>query len=147
MLKRVGKIILLSALVFTLSAITFYSYIYRNTENPTNIVDIENAKESNSILLIDFYGDGCKPCRMISPSIEEIAKEYTNVKVMKVDINGYDGLHKEYGINFIPTVIIFSDGKEFVRLVGYHEKEEYTKYLDALIIPDENNMVKFEINK
>ena len=105
---------------------------------------IENARINHKIVLVDFWAEGCKPCVMITPHMNYIEKEYPNVKVLRIDINSEDGLHIEYGIRFVPTVIIFYEGYEFVRLVGYHSLMEYVNYIDIIMNPNENMMIKFD---
>lgn len=95
--------------------------------------DIEEAKVSYQIVLVDFYGEGCLPCREISPIIDEIEVEYPEVKVIKVDINGEDNLTTKYNVNKIPTVIIYYSGNPYIRFVGFHDKETYTKPIEELL--------------
>ena len=110
-------------------------------------IEIEKAKKESEILVVDFWSEGCGPCRKLSPIIDEISTEFPDVKFMKVDINGEKGLHEEYDIEFVPTVIIFYMGKEFVRLVGLREKKEYVEYIETLKNQDEGVIMKFEWNK
>jgi len=56
--------------------------------------EVEEAREKYDVVLVDFWGEGCKPCRMIAPYIEEIEQEYCNVEVIRVDINSEEGLNK-----------------------------------------------------
>ncbi len=107
--------------------------------------ELEEAKDNNDIVLVDFWADGCKPCKMIAPYIEEIKKEYPNVTTMDIDINSEEDLHEVYNIRFVPTVIIFYKGEEFARLVGYHDKQEYVDYIELILHPESNMMMKLEL--
>lgn len=94
--------------------------------------DVEKAKIEHEIVIVDFYSDGCHACRKIEPYIDQIKEEYADVKVLKVDVNSEEGLHKKYDIRFIPLVIIYHNGKEVKRIIGYHEKEVYIKEIQQL---------------
>ena len=83
-------------------------------------------------VLVDFWADWCMPCRMVAPIIEELAAEYeSRVTVAKVDIDSESGLAVRYGIDSIPTVILFNDGIEVKRFIGVRPKEAYQAELGA----------------
>ena len=62
-------------------------------------------------VLVDFWASWCGPCRMLSPIIDEIAKETDKVKVGKVNVDDENALAMKYGISSIPTLILLKDGK------------------------------------
>ena len=72
-------------------------------------------------VLVDFYADWCGPCRMLSPIMDEISKDYP---VFKINVDSEGDIAREYGIMSIPCVICFEDGKEVERVVGFHSKDE-----------------------
>lgn len=74
--------------------------------------------------LVDFFAEWCGPCHMVSPIVDEIARENANITVGKVDVDENNALAVEYGIVNIPTLIVFKNGKEHARLVGYKPKDE-----------------------
>jgi len=76
----------------------------------------------NGTALVDFYADWCGPCRMISPIVDEIAKERTDVTVGKVNVDDENALAMKYGVMSIPTLLVFKDGKETSRIVGARPK-------------------------
>ena len=80
--------------------------------------------DRNGVALVDFYADWCGPCQMLSPVIDEIAKERTDIAVGKVNVDNEGELALEYGVMSIPTHIVFENGKEKARLVGFRAKEE-----------------------
>jgi thioredoxin 1 len=74
--------------------------------------------------LVDFWAAWCGPCHMIAPIVEEIAGEYSDrLKVAKMDVDANPNTPGQLGIRGIPTLILFKDGAEVKRLVGYRPKE------------------------
>ena len=87
--------------------------------------EVLSAKQT---VLVDFWATWCGPCRMIAPEIEAIAAA-GKVKVGKVNVDEQAQLANRYGIESIPTVLIFKDGKLVERAVGYRKNEQ----LEALL--------------
>jgi thioredoxin 1 len=83
-----------------------------------------NNEIGTGTTLVDFYADWCGPCQMISPIVENIAKERTDITVIKVNVDENNSLAAQYGVLTIPTLITFKDGKEKTRAVGYRPKED-----------------------
>lgn len=73
-------------------------------------------------VLVDFYADWCGPCRMLTPLLEEIAKDENmkkaGVSVIKVDVDKSQTIAAQYDITSIPTLIVFKDGVQKVKSVG-----------------------------
>ena len=89
---------------------------------------------SSGVSLVDFWAEWCGPCKMISPSIEELAKEYEGrANVGKVNVDEAGGLAQEYGVSSIPTLIVLKDGAEVKRFVGITPIAELRKAIDAAI--------------
>ena len=71
-------------------------------------------------VLVDFYADWCAPCRMAAPILDEIAgREVGRLLVAKVDSDRAPALSQRYGVRSIPTLLVFRDGNEVDRLVGF----------------------------
>ena len=84
--------------------------------------------------LVDFWAPWCFPCRMIAPTIEELAKDYQGkVVVAKVNTDENGELAGSFGIQGIPTMILFKDGKEADRVTGAVPKQVLISKLDALL--------------
>ena len=67
-------------------------------------------------VLVDFYANWCGPCRMLSPELEKISDE---IKILKVNVDENQDLAKYYGVMSIPCIILFEDGKEIKRNIGF----------------------------
>ena len=74
-------------------------------------------------VLLDFWAPWCGPCRMVSPIIEEIAQERSDIKVGKVNIDEQPELVKEFGIMSIPTLVVLEKGKIVNHAVGARPKD------------------------
>jgi thioredoxin 1 len=101
----------------------------------TNLTD-QNFKsqvlDSKPPVLVDFYTLWCGPCQMAAPVIDELAEEYKGkVKVAKVNVDESPQTAQKYGVMGIPTVILFKNGKEVKRLVGFPGKEGYQELIES----------------
>jgi thioredoxin 1 len=81
-------------------------------------------------VLVDFYADWCGPCRMIAPALEELAKETTDARIVKVNVDHSPRLAARYGINSIPSLKVFDEGKVVDEHVGLANKGRLKKMLD-----------------
>ena len=92
---------------------------------------LENEKDFNEIIknkvLVDFYADWCGPCKMLSPILEEI----NDIDILKVNVDNYPDIAKDYGVMSIPTLIIFDNGNEINKIIGLHEKEEILNFIKS----------------
>ena len=73
-------------------------------------------------VLVDFWAPWCGPCRMLSPTVEEIAKNATDFKVGKINVDDEDELAAQFGIMSIPTLIVFRNGEPVRQSVGVQSK-------------------------
>ena len=91
--------------------------------NLTNLNFEDEVMRSDKPVLIDFFANWCGPCRMVSPLVDEIAEERSDVKVVAVNIDENPDLADEFDIVSIPCVILFKGGAEADRSVGLVPKD------------------------
>ncbi len=86
-------------------------------------------------VLVDFWAEWCMPCRILAPTIDDVADEHQGaVKVGKVDTDANREVSVRYGINAIPTVIIFKGGEVAKKFVGLTKKEDIDAALAELSV-------------
>ncbi len=78
-----------------------------------------NQEVSSGVVLVDFFAVWCGPCKMISPVLEKLDGDYPNIKFIKVDVDQSPDIAGRYGVQSIPTLIIFKDGKPMETQVGF----------------------------
>ena len=85
-------------------------------------------------VVVDFWAEWCGPCKMIGPSLEEIATEMAGkVKIAKVNVDENPGVAGKLGIRSIPTLMLFKDGKLAAQKVGAAPKGELVKWINAAV--------------
>ena len=91
----------------------------------------EIIKEGGKPVLVDFFAEWCPPCKLLSPILEKLEKEYEGKAVfVKVNVDNCPLTSQKCGINPIPTVILFKDGKPAANFVGLLPEENIKKWLD-----------------
>ena len=89
-----------------------------------------NGEKFNELIkekvLVDFYANWCGPCKMLSPVLEKVSND---IKIIKVDIDKYNDLAREYGIMSIPCLIMFDKGKEIKRNVGFLPETKLKEFI------------------
>lgn len=75
-------------------------------------------------VVVDFFATWCGPCKMLSPVMDEISNELSDINFYKVDVDKNEDIAREYGIMSIPTIIIFENGKVVNTLIGLRSKTE-----------------------
>ena len=85
---------------------------------------------SDKPVLLDFYADWC-PCRMLSPIVDEVAEERTDVKVGKVNVDEQMELAMRFQVSSIPMLVVFKDGKAVAKSVGYRPKSEIAAMVEG----------------
>ena len=90
----------------------------------------DEVLSSDRDVLVDFNASWCGPCRMLRPVIEEIARENPDLKVVSVNIDEEDILAEDYDVSSIPCLVLFRNGKEVTRGVGYRPKDDILGMID-----------------
>ena len=94
---------------------------------------IHYEKDFSSLIenraVVDFYATWCGPCKMFAPIFEEVANEM-DMNFIKVDTDNNSDLAREYGVMSIPTIILFENGNEIKRHIGFMSKEEFINFLN-----------------
>jgi len=85
--------------------------------------------ESDTTVLLDFWASWCGPCKSIAPIIDEIAKEHSEVKVCKINIDEEQELAEQFNIMSIPTLLVVKDGKVVNQSVGLKPKNQILEML------------------
>ncbi|KAI9169097.1 hypothetical protein LWI28_006896 [Acer negundo] len=87
----------------------------------------EASKETNKLLVVDFTATWCGPCKSMEPAIKEFVAKYTEVEFIKIDVDKFEEIAKQFGIEATPTFILVKKGKEVDRLVGAKNDDLHKK--------------------
>lgn len=90
--------------------------------------------ESDRIVILDFWATWCGPCNRLTPVLEKIASENSDIKIVKADIDDENvkELKEKYEVKAYPTMIFFANGEEVKRIVGYRDEETILAELSSL---------------
>lgn len=91
--------------------------------------ELEDTIEDNEKLLVDFYADWCGPCKMMEPTIEEISEE-KDLVVAEIEIDENQHIAAQYGVQSVPTYILYENEEAVNQMVGYQEKENMVSEIE-----------------
>lgn len=94
--------------------------------------NVENFNDliQKDMVLVDFFATWCGPCRMLAPTLEELANDRSDISIVKMDVDRCEELAKQYGIMSVPTLMLFKDGQMISKKVGFMPKEEISTWIE-----------------
>lgn len=92
--------------------------------------NFESTIQAGKPVLVDFWASWCGPCRMVAPVLSELAEERDGVQVAKLNVDDNQELAVKYGVQSIPTFILFRDGEVKDRMMGAMPKSAFEEFLD-----------------
>ena len=93
--------------------------------------NFESVKNSEKLVLLDFYADWCGPCRMVSPLVDQIAEEREDVLVGKINVDREQELAEQFGVFSIPTLVVMKNGKVINQSAGARPKAQILSMLEG----------------
>lgn len=84
----------------------------------------QEVLNSDKLVLMDFWAPWCGPCRMVVPLVEEIAKERSDIKVVKINVDEEQELAMQFGVMSIPTLVVMKNGKIVNQVTGARPKAQ-----------------------
>ncbi len=85
--------------------------------------------QSDKPVLVDFWAEWCGPCRMVAPVLDEIAQENTDVRIAKLNVDSEQELAMKYGVQSIPTFVLFRKGEIAGRMIGAMPKANFESFI------------------
>lgn len=86
--------------------------------------NFQQVLDSNKSVLVDFFAEWCAPCKVMLPQLEELESEKHNLVICKANVDDNDANCSQFCISSVPTVVLFSSGKEIARSVGLMNKND-----------------------
>jgi len=94
----------------------------------------EQVLKSEMPVVVDFWAPWCAPCRIVSPIIEELAKDFEGmVKVGKMNVDDNPNYPSQYGVMSIPSILIFKNGEPVKTMIGAQSRENFKKGIDEVL--------------
>ena len=88
-----------------------------------------NEEIKEGIVLVDFFANWCGPCKMLSPIVDQVSNEFSNVKFLKLNVDESSDIAGNYNIMSIPALLLFKDGVLISKSVGFISAEELKNFI------------------
>ena len=88
-----------------------------------------NEEIKEGIVLVDFFANWCGPCKMLSPIVDQVSNEFSNVKFLKLNVDESSDIAGNYNIMSIPALLLFKDGVLISKSVGFISAEELKRFI------------------
>ena len=99
----------------------------------SNQINEEIVKNSQKLMVVDFFADWCMPCQMLAPILTELEKKYQDVEFYKVNIDESQEFAMLHEITAVPTLLFFKDGEVKERVVGLNSIEKLSNIIDMYL--------------
>lgn len=107
-----------------------YNVMHTTTNSWNN-----DVLKSELPVFVDFWAEWCGPCRMVGPAIEQLSQTMGDrIKVAKLNVDENQEIAMRYGVQSIPSLILFKAGKEVARTIGAAPKEKYQKFIEESLL-------------
>ncbi len=85
-------------------------------------------------VIVEFYSDSCVPCKRMSPVLAELEEEYSEIKIVKINVNFDSGAAQKYGVLSSPTFLFFKNGEEVKRMKGVVAKDDLADIIEEELL-------------
>ena len=86
---------------------------------------------SKGVVLVDFYADWCGPCKMVAPELERLARDMTDISIIKLNVDNSPTTARKYEVMSIPTLLLFKEGKQVAKTIGFKPKDQLVSWIDS----------------
>ncbi len=91
----------------------------------------EIVKNSQKLMIVNFFADWCMPCQILSPVLNELDKRYQGVEIYKVNVDESPNAIYTYNVSSIPTMVLFKSGEEVERIVGFESLQNLSQMIES----------------
>jgi thioredoxin 1 len=133
-------IVIIAVVVVLIALITVNYYRMKNAKPVANskrikVLNNKNFKAATKrgVVLVDFWASWCAPCKVIAPTLNDIADSQSDFMVAKINVDHNQQLAQKFKVKNIPTMIVLKDGKEASRIVGVKTKRAILKEVQAIL--------------